>query len=61
MANVDVNEIARKLKLTVEQVSKSPSIQNTYLEIKNNPNMSESEKDDAFAEMSDIIKGLVKK
>ena len=61
MANVDVNEIAKKLDLTVDQVNRSPSIQNTYLEIKNNPNMSQAEKDDAFAEMSDIIKGMVKK
>lgn len=59
MANAVDTEIAQKLHLSVEQVQASPSIKNTYLEIKNNPNLSQGEKKDAFDEMTNIIKEML--
>lgn len=55
----DFIEISQRLNITVEQVQKSPTIQNTYNEIKNNPNMSEQEKEDAFDEMADVLKEML--
>ncbi|WHH59343.1 hypothetical protein [Petroclostridium sp. X23] len=57
----DVNEIAQKLNLTVEQVSKSASLQQTYNEIKNNPNIAQEDKENAYAEMSKIFKNMIQK
>ncbi len=61
MSEVNVNEIAQKLSLTVEQVNSSPAIKDTFNEINNNANLTEDEKNDAFAEMASIFKGMLQK
>ncbi len=61
MSDVNVNEIAQKLNLTIEQVNSSPAIKDTFNEINNNPNLSEAEKNDAFTEMASIFKGMLQK
>lgn len=58
---INNNEIADRLDISVEYVNKSQSIQNTYSEIKNNPNMSQQDKEDAFDEMAEILKGMLQK
>ncbi len=58
---VNNSEIAERLNINVEFVNKSPSIQNTYKEINENPNMSQEEKEDAFDEMAKIIKDMLEK
>lgn len=58
---VNNSEIAERLNINVEFVNKSPSIQNTYKEINENPNMSQEEKEDAFDEMAEIIKDMLEK
>jgi hypothetical protein len=55
------NEIAERLDISVEYVNQSPSIQDTYSEIKNNPNMSQQEKEDAYDEMAEILKDMLAK
>ncbi|MGE4283251.1 MAG: hypothetical protein AB7G87_05965 [Clostridia bacterium] len=57
----DINEIAQKLNLTTEQVSKSHSLQQTYDEIKNNSDIAQPDKEAAYAEMSRIFKGMLQK
>lgn len=57
----NVNEIAERLHISVEYVNKSPSIQNTFTEIKDNSKMSQQEKEDAFDEMAEILKGMLAK
>ncbi|RBP44993.1 hypothetical protein [Garciella nitratireducens] len=54
-------EIAQRLHISENQVKMSPTIQNTYRDIKNNPNMSQQEKEDAFDEMADILKDMLHK
>ncbi len=61
MQDVNVNEIAQKLDLTLEQVKASDTVQNTYYEIKNNPDISESDKETAYEEISNIYKSLIQK
>lgn len=58
---MDYREIAQRLDISVDQVKMSPTIQNTYRDIKNNPNMSQQEKEDAFDEMADILKDMLQK
>ncbi|HHT50642.1 MAG TPA: hypothetical protein GXZ78_04085 [Eubacteriaceae bacterium] len=58
---VNNSEIANRLQINVEFVNKSPSIQNTYKEISENPNMSQREKEDAFDEMAKILKDMLEK
>ncbi len=58
---MDYKEIAQRLNISVDQVKMSPTIQNTYRDIKNNPNMSQQEKEDAFDEMADILKDMLQK
>lgn len=57
----DATKIAQRLEISVEQVNMSPTIQNTYNDIENNPNMSQQEKEDAFDEMADILKDMLQK
>ena len=56
--NIDINEIAQKLHLPVETVSKSESIKNTYYEIKNDTTISNSEREEMYTEMSAIFKNM---
>lgn len=55
----DFIEISQRLHITIEQVQKSSTIQKTYNEIKDNPNMSNQEKEDAFDEMADVLKDML--
>ena len=53
---ININEIAEKLHLPVETVSKSESIKNTFYEIKNDTTISNSEREEMYIEMSNIFK-----
>ena len=59
MQDVNVNEIAQKLNLTPEQVKSSDTVQSTYYEIKNNPDISEEDKEIAYEEISNFYKSLI--
>lgn len=61
MPNVDVQEIANKLNLPVEDVRKSKAIQNAYYQIKNDPSISEGERQNMFHEMVEIYKNMTGK
>jgi len=53
------NEIADKLHLSVEAVNKSDAIKNTFMQIKNDPQLSESEKESMYKEMAAIYQNMV--
>jgi len=56
--SIDINEIAEKLHLPVETISKSESIKKTYSEIKNDTTISNSEREEMYNEMSTIFKNM---
>lgn len=58
---VDPIEIAQKLHLSIEDVNKSDAIKNTYVQIKNDTTISESEKEDMYNEMASIYKSMLSK
>lgn len=55
---IDINEIASKLHLPVEVISKSESIKNTFYEIKNDTTITNSEREEMYIEMSNIFKNM---
>lgn len=59
MADATINEIAQKLNLSVDEVQKAPTVQKTFNQIKNNDNLTEEDKNAAYAEMENIYKGLL--
>ena len=59
MPEINAQEIAQKLNITVEQVNNSDAIKSTYYEIKNNPSLTEEDKEEAYQEMASICKGMI--
>ncbi|WP_105619937.1 hypothetical protein [Vallitalea okinawensis] len=59
--NVNLAEIAQKLQLSIDEVSKSDAIQNTFMQIKNDPSISEQERESMYQEMASIYKSMASK
>lgn len=58
---VDCAEIAQKLHLDIGTVSSSNAIQNTFMQIKNDTTISESEREEMYNEMASIFKSMAGK